>query len=226
MQKKTVCSVKKKKAVVITGLKLSSLVPTVLFFTGTIGRDFVFGILDLVGSCCHDDGNIVTIDVTNVSPQAANVRLQIPFLHNDTYYNIPTGQQENINISNKIQGDGTFKDSRGIRLTSDHDITVLITNSFSSLYMMDVYNVLPVTSIQNKYKVLSHRGHGDSNRGSAYLVTAVYNNTNLTVHINGSSHGLILDAFEVYQYLCPYYCDLTGTLLEADANAAAVIVND
>jgi hypothetical protein len=197
------------------------------YITGTIGQDFVFGILDMGEACflCDFKDNTVTLDVTNVSPQDANIRLFIPWLHIDTYYSIPTGQQQNINVSDTIQAFGLFRAVTGIQITSDNDVTVLVTNSFMSSdsdISMDAYNVLPVTSVGNKYSVLSHKaGYIKSEIGSAYLVTALYNDTHLTDSTD-SHFKVYLEALEVYQYVSPNNRDLSGIRLEADNNISVV----
>lgn len=56
--------------------------------------------------------------------------------------------------------------------------------------------------------------------GCTFLVTGVYNNTNITVKINDSSHSVLLNALDVYQYTCSGSCDLSGSLLNADKNIA------
>jgi hypothetical protein len=175
-----------------------------------------------VDSCCLEERNIVTIDVTNVSPRDAHVRLNIPYLNNDTYtfYNIPAGLGQSIQVNFTIQREGTFQDGRGIHINSDNDVVVIVTNAYNVFNMMDVYNILPVTSIGTRYNILSY-GSGTSwswsTRCSGFLVTAVYDNTNLTVQINNTyEFTILLDALDVYQYVCSNFCDLSGTLLISD----------
>ncbi|XP_060574445.1 IgGFc-binding protein-like isoform X2 [Ruditapes philippinarum] len=175
----------------------------------------------MVGSCCHGSNNKISVDITNTSPNRTTVRLQIPFLNNDTNFYIPTGEKKTVLIDPSIQRDGTFKDSRGIKISADHDISVLVTNAFNNSNNIDSYNILPITELGNEYNIYSYLGTVNF-RGSEMLVAAVKNNTKVTL-MNQTDviQSIILNEFEIFQYLYSQG-DLTGTHVNSDKNVYVV----
>ncbi|XP_053381634.1 uncharacterized protein LOC123562988 isoform X2 [Mercenaria mercenaria] len=189
--------------------------------SSTTGKEFVFGILDFAGSCCHNNANIIALDITNVSPNYTRIRLQIPYFINDTYFDIPSGGKETITINSTIQRDGTFKDSRGIKITSEHDISVLVTNAYNNVYNFDTYNILPVAEIGNNYIISSYMSTL-TGYGSVFLVVGNANNTNVTI-ANGTNvlRSVVLNPFDVFQYECDL-CDPTGMNVISSENIYVV----
>ena len=186
-----------------------------MYVPGTVGQTFVFGIFDMIDDCCHSVRDKIPLDITNTSPNSTRIRVQIPYLSEDTRIYIPTGTNVTHMIDPSIQRDGTFKDSRGIKITSDQDISVLVTNAFNSGNNIDSYNILPVSNLGNDYIISSYKTR-DSTRGSEILVAAASNNTRVTLKNDTSIiKSVVLDEFEIFQYLCSY-CDLTGYLVTSN----------
>ena len=176
---------------------------------GTIGKEFRFGILQSIDGCCKDKNNIVAIDITNASPNNASVLLEIPFINKASRVVIPTGQNKTILIDQSIQRPGTFVESRGIKITSDNEISVMVTESYNSEATIDSYNILPTQSLGKRY-ILSSHGAEDYSRGGVVIISGTINNQNVKIY-NGSSaiHSATIDKFDVFQYACST-CDLTG----------------
>jgi hypothetical protein len=174
-------------------------------------------------SCCHVSIDIIALDITNTSPNRTIVRLQIPFLNNDTNFYIPTGEKKTILIDPFIQHDGTFKDTRGIKISADHDISVLVTNTYASqnIDSYNMYNIIPIAELGNNYYISSYTSQGFE-VGSEILVAAVKNNTKVTLQNQTDViQSIILNEFEIFQFL-NNHGDITGVHLISDKNVYVV----
>ncbi|KAL4220530.1 hypothetical protein ACF0H5_020928 [Mactra antiquata] len=189
--------------------------------SSTYGTDFYFGIMESIDGCCHTPANLVFIDITNVSPNNTDIRIQIPFLGLDTAETLSPGNKTSIKVDPSIQREATFVDQRGVRVTSNYSISVMVTNAFNSGYTIDTYNILPVASLGNEYIVASYENK-NSKRGSELLVAGVHPGTNVTL-INGKHviNKSVLQPFEVFQYR-KVNEDLTGVRVHADNDVFVV----
>lgn len=176
----------------------------------------------LIDSCCWDSRNKIPLDITNVSPNKARVRVQIPYFNNDTHFDIPAGTTKTINLMNNIQRSTSLAEKLGIRVTSNYNVSVLVSNVFNSPNAIDTYNVLPVTAIGNDYIISSYGSREGSGRGGMVSIAGVSNHTNVTI-VN-STHLLrseVINMFDIFQYLCDQ-CDLTGVRVISDKNVFVV----
>ncbi|XP_053403887.1 uncharacterized protein LOC123554510 [Mercenaria mercenaria] len=192
--------------------------------SSTHGKEFVFGILDMVDESFHGSSSIVAIDITNVSPVDTRVHLQIPYFNNNTYFNILRGQKKTIEIDPRIQKDRTFVDKRAIKILSDNEISVIVTNAFNPGAVIETYSILPVKALGNRYIISSFAsGYSYRNRGSVLLVSGVYDNTHVTLYNHTSTiYATTVNSSDVFQYLCPNTCDMTGLKVISDKNVFVV----
>ncbi|KAL4219783.1 hypothetical protein ACF0H5_020195 [Mactra antiquata] len=177
--------------------------------------------MEAIDDCCHYDANKVLIDITNVSPITTDVHVEIPFNNVDTYLRLNPGTRKTVDVDPSIQKGTTFKSSRGIRVSSNHSINVMVTNSFNSGDTVDSYTILPVRSVGKDYIISSFDNSG-TDRGSEILVAGIYNNTNVTL-IDGSIvlYNTILKPFDVFQYR-KIGKDLTGLRILSDKDVYVV----
>ncbi|XP_053380357.1 uncharacterized protein LOC128548860 [Mercenaria mercenaria] len=130
------------------------------------------------------------------------------------HFNIPHGGGKTVKIDPKIQKYGTFVGSRGIRITSNNDISVIFTNTYDTDNTIDSCNIILVANIARNYTISSY----SSIYGSVLLVAGVTNDTNVTI-FNGTDvlYSAIINLFDVLQYRsCVTSCDVTGIRVIAD----------
>lgn len=170
-------------------------------YTGTYGTEFYFGIMEAIDDCCHSGNNKVIIYITNVSPYTANVRVQIPYSNLDTPVTISPGDRTTIDVDPTIQREDVFTSNRGIRVSSDRPISVMVTNAFNSGNTIDNYNVLPVNSVGKDYLISAYHNKAASDRGSEIMAAGIYNNTRVDLY-HGSRiiRSATLQPFYVFQY--------------------------
>lgn len=188
--------------------------------------------MEAIDECCHSSNNKVIVYITNVSPNTAKVRIQIPSEGTDSSRTLSPKSRTKLDVSPKIQKEGIFLSTRGIRISSDYAVSVLVSNAFNSRNSIDNYNVLPVNSVGTDYFISAFSNNNDDDRSSEIMVAGIHNNTIVTLY-DGSRvvYTTRINPFQVLQYR-RLSEDLIGYRLKSDkgifvtAGAAFVRIPD
>ncbi|XP_053379639.1 uncharacterized protein LOC123526165 [Mercenaria mercenaria] len=196
------------------------------------GREFIFGIIQTARNSYYNtnpkSNDTNDLHIINASPNHNRIHLQIPYFNIDTYHDIPPDQSKTVNINPSIQKSGTFHSKRGIRITSDHDISVLVTCVKSGLNesaAVESYNVFPTRSTGRHYFISS--GTQRNYRWSisnTVLVTSNVDNNLVTFYntSTGRMNSTVIGKFDVYQYHSNYE-QFTGLLIEAERDITVIV---
>ena len=183
---------------------------TVYWISGnSSGREFYFGVIP------NGFASNIMISVASTSP--GTLSLKIPFLKISRNHRVIKGKTS-IPVSSAIVKSGTFVDNRGIYISSDVDISVVVTNGIT--VTSDSYLALPVSSLGLHYAIASYTPF--STFSSEIMVVGVSNDTKVSIFKAGSTNitNVTINRFIVYQMADPN--DLTNTIVLADKPVSVI----